>query len=230
MSYCVNCGVKLKKSEKTCPLCNTKVINPNDKKDNYEPAYPNIIENFNNINFKFLAKLIVIVLLILTSITVLCNILIAKKITWSIYVIVSTLYISSHLLLLLRKSIFIPLTIEFISLELLIFVIAYLNNGMHWFLYLVFPFIMILWIYIMLCTYLIKKRKKSILRRIAICIAFSATALIVIESCIDLFKYETINLKWSIYASEPILIISILIFILSYNKKLLDEIKQRIFI
>ena len=29
MSYCVNCGVKLKNSEKKCPLCNTKVINPN---------------------------------------------------------------------------------------------------------------------------------------------------------------------------------------------------------
>ena len=28
MSYCVNCGVKLKQSEKVCPLCNTKVINP----------------------------------------------------------------------------------------------------------------------------------------------------------------------------------------------------------
>ena len=28
MSYCVNCGVELEPSLKTCPLCNTPVINP----------------------------------------------------------------------------------------------------------------------------------------------------------------------------------------------------------
>lgn len=29
MSYCVNCGVELDKTCSVCPLCNTKVINPN---------------------------------------------------------------------------------------------------------------------------------------------------------------------------------------------------------
>ena len=56
-----------------------------------------------------------------------------------------------------------------IGAELLLFAIAYLNNGMHWFLYLVLPFIFILWIYIMLCTFLIKKRKKSLIRSIVLC-------------------------------------------------------------
>ena len=32
MSYCVNCGVKLEQSLKTCPLCHTPVINPNELK------------------------------------------------------------------------------------------------------------------------------------------------------------------------------------------------------
>lgn len=30
MSYCVECGVKLEQSLKTCPLCHTPVINPNE--------------------------------------------------------------------------------------------------------------------------------------------------------------------------------------------------------
>lgn len=42
MSYCVNCGVKLEQSLKTCPLCHTPVINPNELKtsdlsNNMEP-------------------------------------------------------------------------------------------------------------------------------------------------------------------------------------------------
>ena len=32
MSYCVQCGVKLEQSLKTCPLCHTPVINPNELK------------------------------------------------------------------------------------------------------------------------------------------------------------------------------------------------------
>ena len=30
MSYCVNCGVELQKSEPRCPLCGTEVLNPNE--------------------------------------------------------------------------------------------------------------------------------------------------------------------------------------------------------
>jgi len=229
MSYCVNCGVKLKNSEKKCPLCNTIVINPN-KENVYEPAYSNVIEKFNSINLSYLVKLIMIILFILALVTVVCNIIISKKISWSIYVVSSIIYVSSHLSFLIRKSIFIPLTIELISLELLLFIIAYLNNGMHWYLYLVFPFILVLWVYIILCTYFVKKRKKSLLRNLSICFLFSCVALIVIEGGIDLFNNDIIKLKWSLYASLPIIIISIIMFIISFNKKLLDEIKQRIFV
>lgn len=41
MSYCVNCGVELEKACKACPLCDTPVINPNEKTDEKViPAYP----------------------------------------------------------------------------------------------------------------------------------------------------------------------------------------------
>ncbi len=71
MSYCVNCGVKLKKSEKVCPLCNTKVINPNIINDDYKPVYSSLIEEYNKINVKFLCKLITNILFIVASITIL---------------------------------------------------------------------------------------------------------------------------------------------------------------
>ena len=41
MSYCVNCGVELDKTCSVCPLCNTKVINPNQPVDTVSPKpYP----------------------------------------------------------------------------------------------------------------------------------------------------------------------------------------------
>ena len=53
MSYCVNCGVKLKQSEKVCPLCNTMVINPNNLNNDFIPVYSQVVEKHKEINKKF---------------------------------------------------------------------------------------------------------------------------------------------------------------------------------
>ena len=64
MSYCVNCGVKLAKSLKKCPLCNTVVYNPNIKDESDKPIYSSEIEKIKSINFKFIAKISFIVLFV----------------------------------------------------------------------------------------------------------------------------------------------------------------------
>lgn len=230
MSYCINCGVKLKQSEKVCPLCNTKVINPNNLKDEYTPAYSQIIEKNKGINKKFLCELITIILICTAFITVLCDIIISGSITWSIYVIVSILFLDSKLLFILIKNKFIPLLIDLLTIETLIYVIAYLNNGLHWFYYLVCPFIFIIWIYIVLCAFVLSKKKYNPLRRFSVAFTFISVILLTIEACIDMFKYDKITFNWSIYAVLPITIIGLILFAISYNKKLIDEIKQRIFI
>ena len=230
MSYCVNCGVKLASSEKKCPLCNTVVYNPNIKEDTYHPNYSDKIEKIKSINLRYIVKLSVIVLLILGIISVFCDLIITKSISWSIYVICSILYLSCHLSFIMGKGIKIPMLLELVGSELFLLVITYLNDGLLWYKYLAMPFIFILWLYVVLCIYLVKRKTKSLLRRIAICLMFSSITLIIIEILIDLYLRGVISLSWSIYAMLPISIISTLILILSYNRKLLDEIKQRIFI
>ena len=228
MSYCVNCGVKLKNSEKVCPLCNTEVINP--KKEEYKPVYSGTIEEYKQINYKYVCKLITFILLIISLITMFCDLLISKKITWSIYVLVSIIYLDSKLSFFLFKRKSIPLIIELFASEILMFVIAYLNNGLHWFLYLVCPFIFVVLLYIILFIFVFSNKKYDLLKRFSVSFAFISILLLIIEACIDLFKYEKIIFNWSIYAVLPITIISTIIFLISYNKKLIDEIKQRIFI
>jgi len=230
MSYCVNCGVKLKNSEKKCPLCNTPVINPNKKNSDYEPAYSNKIEDFKKINYKYLSKLVILLLMFTSFIIVLVDLIFSRDITWSLYVVSSILYLGSYLSFMVYKNIYISLIINLLSTELFILLIAYLNNGMHWYLYLVLPFIIIIWLYIMLVTYLIKRKKGNFLKRISLCLLFCGLTIIAVEVCIDLFRFNIINYNWSLYAALPITIISTLIFILSYSKRIVDEIKQRMFI
>lgn len=230
MSYCVNCGVKLKQSEKVCPLCNTKVINPNNLKDKFTPAYSQVVEKHKEINKKYLCELITVVLICAAIITVLCDLIFTGNSTWSIYVIVSILFLDSKLSFILFKNKFIPLLIDLFATETLIYVIAYLNNGLHWFYYLVCPFIFIIWIYIVLCAFVLSKKKFNLLRRFSVAFLFISVILLTIEMCVDMFKYEKIIINWSIYAVLPITIIGLILFIISYNRKLMDEIKQRIFI
>ena len=230
MSYCVNCGVKLKESEKVCPLCNTKVINPNNLKTDFIPAYSQNIEKTKKVNKKYLCFLITIILMGVTIITVLCNLIFTGNITWSIYVAASILFLNSKLSFVLFKNKFFPLFIDLLTTETLIYVIAYLNNGLHWFYYLVCPFIFIIWIYIILCTFVLSKKKYNLLRRFSVAFSFISVILLIIESCIDMYKYEKITINWSIYAILPIIIIGTILFLISYNRKLIEEIKQRIFI
>ena len=152
------------------------------------------------------------------------------NITWSIYVIVSILFLDSKLSFILFKNKFIPLIIDLFTTETLIYVIAYLNNGLHWFYYLVCPFIFIIWIYIVLCAFVLSKKRYNLLRRFSVAFSFISIILLTIEMCVDMFKYEKIIINWSIYAVLPITIIGLILFIISYNRKLMDEIKQRIFI
>lgn len=230
MSYCVNCGVKLKQSERVCPLCNTKVINPCNLKDDFIPAYSQTVEKNKIINKIYLCKLITAILLFSILITVLCDIVFSGTITWSIYVIVSLVFLNSKLSFILIKNKFIPLLVDLITTETLIYVVAYLNNGLHWYYYLVCPFIFIIWFYIVLCAFVLSKKKYNLLRRFSVAFTFISVILLIIEACIDMFKYEKIVFNWSIYGVLPITIIGLTLFIISYNRKLIDEIKQRIFI
>lgn len=229
MSYCVNCGVKLKNSEKKCPLCNTKVINPNKDNSEYEPVYSNKVENFKRINYKYLSKIVILILMITSFLILLLDYVSSRTITWSLYVVASILYLGTHLSFAVIKNIYISLVIHLICTELFIGLIAYMTNGMHWYLYLILPFVFTLWIYVMLITYLIKRKKGEFLKKLSLGLLFGGLTVIAVEACIDLFRDNLINYTWSFYAALPITIISTIIFILSYNKRIVDEMRQRLF-
>ena len=92
------------------------------------------------------------------------------------------------------------------------------------------PNIFIVWLLIVLCIYFFSKKKRRLTRGTAVILLLLSIILVVTEVLIDLYKYQVINLKWSLYASLPILIVSLIIFVISFNRRLIEEIKRRIFI
>ena len=61
-------------------------------------------------------------------------------------------------------------------------------------------------------------------------LSLSSITLLLIESCIDLYLDKEVTFTWSLYAIIPIMTVCLILFIISLNRNLVEEIKQRIFI
>ena len=235
MSYCVNCGVKLSPQEKKCPLCNTAVINPSTTSEqNNFSLYPEHLDHIpsNAINRRYLSELIACITLFAGATSVICDLLIVGAITWSIYVIGATGFIMC-LLAALRTHFKLPyeyIAITVCSTLLYLLFIAFLNGGLTWYLYLAMPLLILTGSYSTLCTALMRSNKKNRFRSIGYCFLFLVLALILMEILTDLYLTKSISLFWSLCASIPTGVISLFSFGVSTNKKIMGEIKKRLFI
>ena len=225
MTLCKKCNVEVANYLTKCPLCNTKL----KAKSNEESPYNDEIENFStHVNVIYFSKLIIKLLLFSTLITVLCNLIISKKLSWSLYVIFSVTYICSYYIFIISKKIKLSLLINCLSLELLLSVVAYLSNGMNWFLYLVGPFILLFYLFIILN--IILANKDNILRNFSYYLMYITMSLFIINVLINYYNLHIFKVSWSIYSNIPLLIISIILFGLSYNKTIQNEFEKRFFI
>ncbi len=223
--YCKNCKVRLKDYLKECPLCHEEIDN-NIEENN---PYNTYIENFQTkVNIKYFSKLIMKFLILISLVTLIINVIINKTVNWSLYAITSSFYICSfysYIILDNKKNAFI---INMISLEILLFMISYLTNTTSWFIYLVGPIILMVMIFVLLNIYL--SEFKNILRNLSILLIYISLILFLLNGLIKLYKTNIFTITWSIYSNIPILIISILLFGLSFNKKVQNEFEKRFFI
>jgi len=221
---CKKCNVELAPYLDKCPLCNEEVNNPSNNN-----IYNTEIEEFSTrVNLLYFSKTIIKLLVLTNIICIICNLSINKKISWAIYVIFSSLFLASFSLYLLLKNKKIAFILNSLSLEILLFIISYLTNSTSWFIYLVGPFILLLVVFILLNNYL--SNHKNILRNMSCLLIYIAFCLYIINICINLFKTHSLFLSWSILSNIPILIISFILMILSFNKQITEEIEKRFFI
>jgi hypothetical protein len=89
MSYCVNCGVELARTEKKCPLCGIQVINPAELMAFDEGgAFPKRKEPLESAFDKGLwIKLVTIILAVPAVICIVSNMLVFTEVSWSLYVV-----------------------------------------------------------------------------------------------------------------------------------------------
>lgn len=223
--YCKKCNVKLKEYLHECPLCHTKVHNIDDESNPYD----SYVENFQTrVNIKYFSKLIMKSLFLVSLITLLVNLIVNGKVNWSLYAITSSFYICSfyaYVILENKKSAFI---INMLSLEILLFVISYLTHSTSWFLYLVGPIILMVLFFVLLNIYL--ARYKNMLRNFSVILMYIALILFLLNGLIRVYNTKAFDITWSIYSNIPIVIISFILYGLSFSTKVQNEFEKRFFI
>ena len=222
---CKNCNVKLAAYLEKCPLCGEK-INTSITSDN--PYNLGVEKVPKRVNVLYFSRIILEILVLGTIITVLINFLVNKQISWSLYVVASTIYVSSFYSFIVLKNKKWSLLINIICLELLLFAISYLTNSTPWFFYIVGPIILLFTIFVYLN--LILSEYTNILRSFSILLVYIAISLVIINGLIKIYKIGAFLITWSKYSSIVILIISVFCLIISFNKKVQNEMEKRFFI
>ena len=142
--YCVKCGVKLADTEKVCPLCGTVCYHPDYPRPTVEPLYPKDRHPQHQVNPLGIMSALTVLFLIPLLITLLCDLRINARFTWSGYVAGAIVLVYEIFLLpgWFQKPnpvIFVPC--GFAAAALYLLYIDLHTGGDHWFLTFALPLV-----------------------------------------------------------------------------------------
>jgi hypothetical protein len=234
MSYCVNCGVELAKSEKYCPLCNVEVVNP--KSPWQEPAatpYPKYFYSFmKRIDHRYFATLAGLFLIIPILVTIIYDLISGDGISWSAYVAgaMALLYIFIVLPFYFKRyHTVIFLSVNCAAVLLYLFFIERMNGG-SWFKGIGMPITIAASVCIIVLALLFTKKKRiGFFIKTALVFIASGIFLLSIELILSLNNFGIFVLNWSFYAFVPCALLGFMAFILEHRKNLKEEIRRRLF-
>ena len=233
MSYCVNCGVELEASEKSCPLCSVVVNNP--EKPWTEPQsrpYPTRVDKImQQVNRNYGVGLASLILLIPSITTLIIDLLTIGSVTWSVYVIGSCFlaYVLILFPLLFQK----PKIYLFIGLDAaaLLAFLALIDglNGFLWFATLAMPIVMVSTAITFVTALVIRRKNCPALSKAAWILISLSVFLVALEIIINANIMPRLLPQWSFYAAAPCIIISVILFYTEYHKELKEKIRRRLF-
>ena len=236
MSYCVNCGVELAKSEKRCPLCGVEVVNPADpwREDPENRPYPRHVERLtSNIDRRYAATFIAVLLLIPALITVFTNLLTAGALSWSLYVLGGLLVIFTWLLLPLmmkKQNPYVCVVVDGAAAALLLLLIESMGKE-RWFIELGLPLTVLATLLGLLVVFLFSPaRKAEPLVLAAIGLTGAGAATVLTEYILRLHQGKDWLPTWSVYALIPCIVLSVFLLLLNRKARLKSEIKRRFFV
>lgn len=232
MAYCVNCGVELGETEKSCILCGCEVVNPMKKPDpDAVSPYPDRIdETAKRANRRFSALILTFLFILPALICFFLNILYFDRILWSVYVIGGCAFLWTCIVVPLinrKMNLVVILFFDFIAAALYLQVIEMMLSTDRWFLPLAFPVIIAIWAVLEVQVILYQK---NVVKGFQIpALGFISVGLICasIDFILNLYFGFGMRLSWSVFVMAPTFVLASLFFIVERKQTMKDELLKR---
>ena len=231
MSYCVNCGVELDKTRAYCPLCNTKVYNPNCPVDVDSPTpYPKNVGASEKVDSRELLSLLTIILVTASVVCGGLNWLVFDRTRWSLYIIGLFGLLWVHLLpVFLREKLnpFLAIGLDGTVIGLYVGMIAVLHPGQGWYPEIALP-IIVLGTLLLEIFYLFTIRMKTpAIAKVMIFFAIVAVVCVSVQVLTGFHFNRTIRLTWSAVVLACCVAIDVILFAVLHHKGARNELRKR---
>ena len=232
MAYCVHCGVRLEQGIKTCPLCGTRNIDPNELKAAERRAYPErMLQQDLRRSRRFILELLAILLLLPAFLCVALDLLLTPSLTWSVY--------AAGALLMLYISVCVPicrqkhrtvtaLAVSYTSLVCYLLVVEWFSASGPWMMTVVWPALTFALIMALTaCSGWMRRHLNKMTWPGAILTALGLEC-VVIEGLHSLNHLGRLFFFWSPCAFAPCVFIALLLFYINHNRALREEVRRRV--
>lgn len=234
MSYCVNCGVELHETCSACPLCNTKVYNPNQPVDRISPPpFPTVKGSADPVRRSDVTILTTVVLASTAVASGLLNLFLFQSSSWSLYVIGICIVLWIFCLPLFFVGKLHPIVhilLDGLSIAMYLGAIAFLHPGRHWYLSLALPIIGLSTLGVLIFAVCLKLTRRSILPMAAVLCCEAAVMSVCIELFIRRYLGTPVGISWSAVVLTCCAIIVIALVTIIRRSRLREEVRRRMHI
>ena len=232
MSYCVNCGVELDETAKTCPLCNTPVINPKAIKNNKAiPPFPkekDQVEEIQRADFGWLVSMVCLATAVTCGVL---NWLAFNHNQWSLAVIGACVVLWVMLVpavIYHRWPPYVYLLMDGAAVVLYLYLIARMIGKYRWFTDLGIPLVIVTVVVLEALTLAFRKLPRGILTRGLYLFTALGIMCVGYEIVIDRFRDKPIGLSWSAVVLVICIIVVIAIITTLSRRRLRNELRRRL--
>ena len=224
MSYCVNCGVELDPSLKSCPLCHTPVINPSQLQTAPAPSPYSLKKGQVDVVKKKDLALLLVIVLGATALSCLDG-------PWSLFIIGACLLLfvmAIPAVIYTKLPIYVSLLFDGIAVGIYLYLITFNTKSSDWFTGLALPILVLITILVEIFALLLRSFRISFLTTALYFFAEAALLCVGIELLIQHFSGIPPHPVWSAVVLTVCSVIVVTLITLLSRRRLRDAVRRRL--
>lgn len=202
MSYCVNCGVELDASAKSCPLCNTPVLNPNEmgKVLETKSPFPEEKGQVETVKRKDIGILLSMVTLSTAVVCGILNAFVFQDNLWSLVVLGSCVILwvfFEPIIIYTKQSLYLSVLYDGAAVFFLLYMITFLGDDSAWFVELAVPLVVLVTVMTELFILCVRRLPRSFVTVSLYFFTVAGLLCMGIELLVKRYVSQNISLSWS---------------------------------